>query len=132
MIRLLLPAALLLTPAVAAAQETRGSASAKLDTEFAQSDTNRDGYLSRAELEARMGKMRVAGGRSLDRTHATRMAGLFLARADADKDGRVSRAESRALMGKVFARYDLNGDGRVDGTESANARADAKARAGAR
>ena len=131
MIRFILPLALLI-PGVAAAQETRASADAKLDAEFAQSDANGDGYLSPAEIEGRMRKMKVAGGRTLDPVHAKRMAGLFLARADRNGDGRVSRAESRALMGQVFSRYDLNGDGRVDGNEAAKARAAAKAKAAGR
>jgi hypothetical protein len=115
----------------AAAQETRATANAKLDTEFAQSDTNRDGFLSPAEIQARMGKMKLGGGKTLDPVHAKRMTALFIARADTNKDGKVSEAESQALMGQVFARYDLNKDGRVDPQEAAAARA-AAAKAGVR
>lgn len=131
MIRFLSVAALLLA-APAAAQETRASANAKLDAEFKQSDANRDGFLSRAEIEARLRRMKVAGGRTLDPAQARRISALFLARGDTNKDGRVSRTESRALMGAVFARYDSNGDGRVEGAEAQRARAAARAKAGAK
>lgn len=128
MIRYILLAALLV-PAAAAAQETRASANAKLDAEFTSSDGNGDGFLSPAEIEARMRKMKLSGGRTLDAVHARRVAGLFLVRGDTNKDGKVSKAESRALMGQVFTRYDSNGDGRVEGAEAAKARATAKAKA---
>lgn len=112
--------------APASAQETRASANAKLDAEFAASDTNKDGFLSPAEVEARMTKMKVGGGKSLDATHAKRVATLFFARADTNKDGKVSAAESSALLGAVFSRYDLNKDGKVDAKEAAAARAAAQ------
>lgn len=118
--------ALLSLPALAVTalgQETRASATAKLDAEFAASDANKDGFLSAAEIEARMGKMKVGGGKTLDATRAKRVAGLFLARADTNKDGKVSKAESDALMGAVFSAYDVNKDGKVDGAEAARARA---------
>lgn len=120
----LLLAAFAATPG--AAQETRASATAKLDAEFGQSDTNKDGFLSAAELEARMGRMKV-GGKPLPAVNAKRLAALFIARADTNKDGKVSEAESQATMQQVFARYDTNRDGRVDGQEAAAARAAAKA-----
>lgn len=118
--------ALLSLPALtvtALGQETRASATAKLDKEFAASDTIKDGFLSRGEVEARMAKMKMASGRTLDATHAKRVAALFITRADTNKDGKVSRAESDALMGAVFSAYDTNKDGKVDGTEAARARA---------
>ena len=115
--------------AVSFAQETRAGAAAKLDTEFAASDTNRDGFLSPAEVEARMMRMKLSGGRTLDAVHAKRVAALFMARADANKDGKVSKAESAALMGTVFSAYDLNRDGEVDASEAAKARTAAKAMA---
>lgn len=126
---ILIPAVLLTIAAPAAAQETSASAKTKLGSEFGASDTNKDGFLSTAEVEARVQRMKVGGGRTLDATHAKRVAGLFMARADANKDGRVSKTESQALMRAVFNRYDLNRDGKVDGAEAAKARAAAKATA---
>jgi hypothetical protein len=112
--------------APAAAQETRRSAETKLDGEFAASDTNKDGFLSQAEIQARMGRMKVSSGKTLDPAQAKKIATLFIARADTNKDGKVSEAESQALMSNVFAKYDLNKDGRVDGQEAAAARAAAR------
>ena len=122
-------AALLALPALtmaATGQETRATATAKLDAEFAASDADKDGFLSPAEVQARMARMKVGSGKSLDAAHARRVAALFVARADTNKDGRVSKAESNALMGAVFNAYDKNGDGKVDATEAARARAAAK------
>lgn len=121
--RILIPFALLALAAPALAQETRSSAKAKLGSEFEQSDRNDDGFLSLAELEGRMRRMKVGGGKTLDPTHAKRVAALFMARADTNKDRKVSKAESQALMGAVFNRYDVNRDGKVDGAEAAKARA---------
>lgn len=126
--RLLALAALpfLATPALA--QTSRSAAASSLDSEFQRSDTNHDGYLSRAEVEARMAHMRV-GAKEVDAVHAKRLADLFMTRADADKDGKVSAAESRALLGTVFAAYDLNHDGKIDPQEAAAARQAAARRA---
>ena len=132
MTRALFLAALALPPlaltqvAPATAQETRKSAETKLDGEFAASDTNHDGFLSQAEVLARMSNMKVAGGKRLDPAQAKKIATLFMARADTNKDGKVSEAEWQALMANVFSKYDLNHDGRVDGQEAAAARAAAK------
>lgn len=125
---------LALTAAVAAlpaaAQETPASARAKLDGEFAVTDTNKDGFLSSAELEARMSRMK-AGGKPIPAVNAKRLAALFVARADADKDGKVSEAESQAVMRRAFARFDRNKDGKVDRSEMAAAQAAGQATPGA-
>jgi Ca2+-binding EF-hand superfamily protein len=128
--QVLVPLALLALATPALAQETRASAKAKLAGEFEASDRNGDGFLSPAEVEARMRRMKVASGKTLDATHAKRVAALFIARADRNKDGKISAAESQALMGAVFNRYDLNRDGKVDGEEAAKARAATGAVAG--
>jgi hypothetical protein len=114
-----------------AAQETRASAVAKHDAEFAASDTNKDGFLTPKELVARMKRMKVSG-REVDDTHARRLAALVMVRTAANGDGKVSKAESQAVMKRLFARYDLNGDGKVDGAEAAKARAAARAAAAAK
>lgn len=126
----LMLAAALTCAAPAAAQETRASAVGKLDAEFAASDTNKDGFLTPAEVVARMKRMKVRG-REMDDTHARRLAALFMVRTDTNGDGKVSKAETEATMKRVFARYDLNGDGKVDGAEAAKARAAASAAAAA-
>ncbi len=113
-------AALLASPAVA--QETRASAAAKFKAEFAASDTNKDGVLTRAEVQARIGAMKVGPGRP-DPVHAKRLADLWFASADKNKDGKVTQGEAQALLAATFAKYDANGDGKIGGAERDAAKA---------
>ncbi|MDP1027183.1 EF-hand domain-containing protein [Sphingomonas sp. KR1UV-12] len=108
----------------AAAQETRASAAAKFKTEFALSDTNKDGVLTRTEVQARIARM-GAGAKKIDRVHAKRLSDLWFDKADANKDGKVTQAEAQALLAATFAKYDANKDGRIGGDERAAAKKDA-------
>ncbi|MEG3163483.1 EF-hand domain-containing protein [Sphingomonas sp. PB2P19] len=108
----------LATPALA--QETRASAAAKFQKEFAASDTDKDGVLTRAEVQARIGQMKAGQGR-VDPVHAKRMADLWFGSADRNKDGKVSQTEAQALLAATFAKYDANGDGKIGGDERAAA-----------
>ena len=110
----------LATPALA--QETRASAAAKFKTEFAASDTNKDGVLTRAEVLARIDNMKVGAGRP-DPVHAKRLADLWFTSADKNKDGKVTQAEAQALLAATFAKYDANHDGKIGGDEHAAAKA---------
>jgi Ca2+-binding EF-hand superfamily protein len=110
--------------APAAAQETRATAAAKFRTEFAASDTNKDGVLTRAEVAARIGQMGAGRGK-LDPVHAKRLTDLWVDRADRNKDGKVTQAEAQALLTATFDRYDANRDGKVGASERATAKADA-------
>ncbi len=101
-------------------QETRASASAKFSREFAASDANKDGVLTRAEVQARLARM-GAGNKKLDPTHAKRLADLWFGSADADKNGKVTEAEAQRLLAATFNRSDSNGDGRIGGDERAAA-----------
>ncbi|MDD1451657.1 EF-hand domain-containing protein [Sphingomonas sp. H160509] len=112
----------LATPALA--QETRASASAKFKAEFAASDTNKDGVLTRAEVQARIGNMKVGGQGRPDPVHAKRLADLWFTSADKNKDGKVTQAEAQALLAATFAKYDANHDGKIGGDERAAAKAD--------
>ena len=107
--------------APAAAQETRASAAAKFKAEFAQSDTNHDGVLTRAEVQARIAQMKVGPGRP-DPVHAKRLADLWFDRADADKNGKVTMAEAQALLAATFKRYDTDGDGKIGPEERGTAK----------
>ena len=121
MIRLTLCAALIAGIALpATAQETRKSAAAKYDLEFNATDTNHDGVLTRAEVQARIAKMQAAGSR-IDPVHSKRLADLWFDHADTNKDGKVTRAEGQALLAKTFDLYDRNHDGRIDADERAAA-----------
>ena len=77
------------TPAFA--QETQASAAAKFRKEFAATDTNKDGVLTRAEVLARISGMAVNGKRP-DPVHAKRLADLWFTNADVNKDGKVTQA----------------------------------------
>jgi Ca2+-binding EF-hand superfamily protein len=97
----------------AAAQDTRASAAAKFRREFRASDADKDGFLSRAEVQARIGRM-SAGAKSVDPVHARRLGDLWFDAADRDKDGKVSEAEAQRLLTATFKRYDVNGDGKIE------------------
>lgn len=72
----------------------------RAEERFARLDTDNDGVVTLAEIEA-------AGGRG----------GRMLARSDADGDGRITRAEARAGTADMFRRMDANGDGVISEDE---------------
>lgn len=111
--------------APALAQETRTSASAKFGKEFAASDTDKDGVLTKTEVQARIGRM-GAGAKKIDAVHAQRLTDLWFGRADANKNGKVTQAEAQALLTATFDRYDANRDGKIGGQERAAAKAGAQ------
>src|SRR6478735_997772 len=100
----------------AAAQDTAQSAAAKFAKEFAATDTNRDGVLTRDEVQARITNMAAGRGR-IDPVHAKRLADLWFDRADANKDGKVTQKEAQALLAATFRRYDRDGDGKISPEE---------------
>lgn len=107
--------------APAFAQETRASAAAKFSKEFIASDTNKDNVLTRAEVQARIGRM-GAGAKKIDAVHAKRLTDLWFDQADMNKDGKVTQVEAQALLSATFRRYDANGDGKIGGDERAAAK----------
>jgi hypothetical protein len=109
---LLLPLFALAAPL--SAQETQASAAAKFSREFAASDANGDGVLTKAEVAARMNRMKVAG-KAPDPVRTKRLTDLWFGRADANANGKVTEAEAQALLASVFKRYDANGDGKLGG-----------------
>ncbi|MBB3586786.1 EF-hand domain-containing protein [Sphingomonas sp. BK481] len=109
----------LATPALA--QETRASVSAKFKAEFAARDTNKDGVLTRAEVQAGISQMKVGPGRP-DPVHAKRLAELWFSSADTNKDGKVTQPEAQALLAATFAKYDANKDGKIGGDERSAAK----------
>ena len=128
MIRPLIFLALAVLPAMVSAAERKPTA---LDAEFAATDTNRDGVLSRAEIDARTAKMKVAGGR-VSPADMKKLGDIWFARTDANHDGRITKAEMASIMKAVGSRYDTNHDGTVSIAErkAARAAAIAEARAG--
>ncbi|MDE0878302.1 MAG: EF-hand domain-containing protein [Sphingomonas bacterium] len=115
------PLTAIATPAFA--QETEASAAAKFKKEFAATDTNKDGYWSRAEVNARVARMRDGKGKA-DQAKIKRLADMWFNTADTNRDGKVSEPEAEKLLKAMFRRYDANGDGKVGGAERAAAKAD--------
>ena len=108
----LLAAAALASPALA--EETRASAAAKFKAEFAAPDTNHDGVLTRAEVQARTAQMKTGQGQ-VDPVHAKRLADLWFDSADRNKDGKVTMAEAQALLAQMMAKYQAQRAGGVEG-----------------
>ena len=77
------------------------------DERFRAADTDGDGVISGAELEA-IAQAGPTGGRN-----GRGGGGRGLARADADGDGRITLDEARAQVAERFARMDTNGDGAI-------------------
>jgi len=113
----LLPLFLLATPALAA-----DKVDPKLRAEFDKSDLNHDGFLSRAEVMARVNRMDV-GKQKMPAGKAQAIAGAFFNTADANHDGKVSPVEMQGLFRALASRYDTNHDGVVSLEERAAARA---------
>ena len=126
---------------------TKSEISARLDTDYAEMDSNHDGKLSAAEIDARLvksaeakievlkkerdaafAKLDANGDGSLSRAEFVEKARLptikdadakpFLDRFDANKDGEISLDEFRAPTMANFARMDLNHDGTVTPAEA--------------
>ena len=129
MIRPVLLASLVLAlPATALAQKKPAGAPHRnaLDAEFTASDTNKDGVLTRAEIDARTARMHVAGGK-VSPADMKRLGDIWFARADANRDGKITKAEMNAMMTAVATRYDTNHDGTISLAERKAARAAAMA-----
>ncbi|HUD30113.1 MAG TPA: EF-hand domain-containing protein [Novosphingobium sp.] len=90
-------------------EEYRASRGAK----FARLDRNGDGAVSRDDF-ARLAERRPDAAQKLE---------LLVTEADANKDGKVTRAEYDAMPTPIFDKADTNGDGNLDKTEMAAARA---------
>lgn len=77
---------------------------------FALADTDGNGGLSRAEIEARM----IA----TENERRTRVLDRMFERRDANADGEISMAEmAQGRAGDMFARADANGDGVISKAE---------------
>jgi Ca2+-binding EF-hand superfamily protein len=100
------------TPAAPGKVHTRASVQSKVAEHFARLDTNRDGFVTKAEADA------------VKASHATRRgerkakrSGATFERMDANRDGSIARAEfdaARAKREQRVAARDKDGDGRPD------------------
>ena len=100
---------------------TRAEAMAEADARFAKLDTDGDGQVTAAEMQARRSAMR---DRMQARGKAPRAGGPDGARmgrrGDVDGDGLMTKADAEARAAKRFDRMDANHDGKLDKTELAN------------
>ena len=78
-------------------------------------DTNRDGKLSKAELEAVAAKRADMGGKpgKPGKGGGGRMFGMM----DANNDGFLTRPEIEKMVERRFQRMDVNGDGSLSAAE---------------
>jgi Ca2+-binding EF-hand superfamily protein len=90
--------------------------------EFKATDTNKDGQLSRAEIDVRVKRM-AAGSKQFTPATAKTLTDRYFALADADKSGGISPAEWQGFTRAIASRYDTNHDGVVSLQERQAARA---------
>jgi hypothetical protein len=84
------------------------------EARFKQLDTDRDGKLTRDELFARAP---AAGGNILPTDAQIRRQSTYFQLLDTDKDGSISKAEFMGQAERNFARCDLDKDGRINTDE---------------
>ena len=116
----LLPLALLATAASAA--DKAPPVDSRLKAEFAASDTDKNGKLSRAEIRARVGRM-DAGRTRLSPEQAQTLADRLFTLADRNRDGGITPTEMQGMFQAMAQRYDTNHDGTVSIAERKAARA---------
>jgi hypothetical protein len=76
---------------------------------FTNNDTNNDGFLDKAEMDAMRARFKSGGGQGGGMRN--------LMSNDKNKDGKVSRDEAPEGMQNFFDRMDANGDGFIDQAE---------------
>jgi hypothetical protein len=101
-----------------ASVHSRAEVANHVRTMFARLDTNRDGYLVKAEADAARANFRQFAGQRGQRGAKLggRQAnsGAAFDRLDANHDGAITRGEFDANRAQRVARRDRNGDGRPD------------------
>ena len=110
-----------------ARDHTRAEVAAKVAEHFAKLDTNRDGFVTKAEADAVRGQMRAKFAenrpeRIKHRKERTEMRREHsFERIDTNNDGSISRAEFDTAHAKRDAMADRNGDGMRDHRRMAGA-----------
>jgi Ca2+-binding EF-hand superfamily protein len=144
-------AALLAVPTLAQAPAGQGAQpmtlaamQARVQAQFARTDANRDGFLTRAEAQAQAAahpgrEQRLANREQRQAKRAERLARLDtdrglrtneqrFTRLDANKDSRLSLAEVTARLATRFQRLDANRDGAITREERRSARGQRQSR----
>ncbi len=96
--------------------QTRNGVVDKVRTHFARLDTNRDGYLTKAEAQAGHAGMKAHRGKWAGRgRQGQRDHGAMFDRLDTNRDGSISRQEfDSAHQRRQAMRVDRDGDGKPD------------------
>ena len=103
------------SPMRAAPPQTRTAVVDKVRAHFARLDTDRDGYLTKAEAQAGRGAMKGRRGQSAGRgARGERDPGAMFERLDSNRDGAISREEFDRGHQQRQARRDRDGDGQPD------------------
>ena len=89
--------------------QTRNGVVEKVREHFARLDSDRDGYLTKAEAEAGRAAIKAHRGHSANRDH-----GAKFDRLDANRDGSISRDEFASGHQQREAMRDRDNDGRPD------------------
>ena len=108
-------------PATKPGAKTVAAVSPRVAAEFKASDTNKDGFLSRAEIQARVRRMDV-GKTKMSPGQVEMLSQSLFARADINKDNKLSPPEMQRSLVAMARRYDTNGDGVVSMAERQAAR----------
>jgi len=85
-------------------------------TMMMRADANKDGKLSKVELETGMAAMRKGGG---DAAGKGKGGGMMFGMMDGNKDGFLTRPEIEKMIERRFQRIDVNGDGALSSSEMA-------------
>jgi len=108
-------------------EHTRDQVVARVREHFARTDTNRDGFITKAETDAVRAQMKAkfAAGRAERVEHRKERMAMnrehTFERLDTNNDGSISRGEFDAAHAARAARTDRNGDGRPDARRMAGA-----------
>lgn len=113
--------------------QTRADVQTKISAHFARLDTNRDGFVTKAEAEAAMAQLHTKRGQRAERRGGGQ--GNRFERLDTNRDGQITRAEADAKIATraakraqakadrpnrgagMFQRLDVNNDGIVTRAE---------------
>lgn len=103
------------SPPRAAQPQTRAAVVDKVRQHFARLDTDRDGYLTKAEAQAGRAAIKaLRGQRTGGGARGQRDPGAMFDRLDANRDGAISREEFYSGRQQRQAMRDRDGDGRPD------------------
>lgn len=110
MTRTLVAAVVALAVAAPAAAQSRAEWRARALSTFAAADRDRNGELTRGEVTRRIV---ATGHRGMTTGRSRILTNHWMSRLDNDRSNSVSRREALAGASELFARADVNRDGRI-------------------